>query len=748
MSTSGILSNVGLGGVKSLKDLIRTIRSCKTAAEERAIIAKESANIRSVFRENNSSARYKSVAKLLYIHLLGYPTQFGQMECLKLAASNKFSDKRLGYLGIMMLFDEHQETLTLITNSLKNDMNHPNAYVVGLALCALGNICSAEMAKDLCTEVEKHFSNANTYIKKKAILCSIKLVHKVPELQEHFSDKIKHLITTERHHGVLLSAIRLMTEFCKLNEHLRIEYAGTSQNDDLVIVSSICRILSTLSSSSGDPNAEYDVSGVSNPFLQVSILRLLRLLGHNNHRASDAMSDTLTQLGSILDMSKSAGTAVLYELVLTVIDIEADPTLQTMIINILGKFLENKDTNMRYVALNTLSRIVHVDQSSVQKHRNVILECIHDPDISIRRRALELAFGIINDTNIESICKDLLEYMELMSDQLELIPYMANNIASVADLYAPSSKWFVDTMLSVFTIAQSDVKDEAITGFLRFVSQSSSELQTYATFQLWNSLQSKRFTIKMDALIQSAAWCIGEYGQCIRISGTFEGTNFPSVSEKQLVDQLGKLLLNSKTSQSTKCYLVTSIAKLTRRFPNSVDELESILRDASRFADMESSQRISEYLYFIQHREQESIASLFDRIPPPPIPTTHRQGNKRSSAISANSTINLLSELDLMGTITQESKQVVEQTLATESHQSPSLLTLKSYGEYFAYERNGLELYFHRFIDPSNPTCIAIRAIFKNENQDHSINNVLLQVAVPKVSNIYSMIYIDNCYSL
>jgi AP-1 complex subunit gamma-1 len=51
--------------------------------------------------------------------MLGYPAHFGQIECLKLCVQPKFIDKRLGYLGIMMLLDENQETLTLVTNCLK-----------------------------------------------------------------------------------------------------------------------------------------------------------------------------------------------------------------------------------------------------------------------------------------------------------------------------------------------------------------------------------------------------------------------------------------------------------------------------------------------------------------------------------------------------------------------------------------------------------------------------------------------------
>ena len=56
-------------------------------------MAKESAALRIAFKEQDTLYRHRNVAKLLYIHMLGYPTHFGQMETLKLIAASGFPEK-------------------------------------------------------------------------------------------------------------------------------------------------------------------------------------------------------------------------------------------------------------------------------------------------------------------------------------------------------------------------------------------------------------------------------------------------------------------------------------------------------------------------------------------------------------------------------------------------------------------------------------------------------------------------------
>ena len=89
----------------------------------------------------------------LFIHMLGYSTHFGHMECLKLIATSRYSEKRIGYLALMLLLDEKQEVLMLVTNSLQADLKDSNHFVVAQALCAVANISSMEMSADVAPDV-------------------------------------------------------------------------------------------------------------------------------------------------------------------------------------------------------------------------------------------------------------------------------------------------------------------------------------------------------------------------------------------------------------------------------------------------------------------------------------------------------------------------------------------------------------------------------------------------------------------
>jgi len=181
----------------------------------------------------------------------------------------------------------------------------------------------------------------------------------------------------------------------------------------------------------------------------------------------------MVQVATNTDSSKNVGNAILYEAVLTILEIEADSGLRVMAINILGKFLGNRDNNIRsvvalmilllnskrlngfeyssrsYVALNTLNQVA-VTENAVQRHRDVVLSCLADGDVSIRRRALELSYALINEQNVQALMRELLSFLEVADNEFKL--GLTTQICLAAERYAPDKRWHIDTMLRVLQV--------------------------------------------------------------------------------------------------------------------------------------------------------------------------------------------------------------------------------------------------------------------------------------------------------
>ncbi|KAJ5385151.1 hypothetical protein N7517_003062 [Penicillium concentricum] len=600
--------------MSSLKQFIRNVRSAKTIADERAVIQKESAAIRASFREesHDSGIRRNNVAKLLYLFTLGERTHFGQIECLKLLASHRFADKRLGYLGTMLLLDENQEVLTLVTNSLKNDLNHSNQYIVGLALCTLGNIASVEMSRDLFPEVETLMSTANPYIRRKAAICAMRICRKVPDLYEHFLEKAKNLLS-DRNHGVLLCGLTLAIDLCEAEEEDE-EEGGPAGVIEMFrpLAGGLVRALKGLTTSGYAP--EHDVSGITDPFLQVKILRFLRVLGRGDVATSELINDILAQVATNTDSSKNVGNSILYEAVLTILDIEADSGLRVLGVNILGKFLANKDNNIRYVALNTLNKVVAIEPNAVQRHRNTILECLRDPDISIRRRALDLSFMLINEDNVRVLVRELLAFLEVADNEFKSV--MTTQIGIAADRFAPNKRWHMDTILRVLKLAGNYVKEQILSSFVRLIA-TTPDLQTYAVQKLYSSLKED---ISQEGLTLAATWTIGEYADSLLQGGQYEEEELvKEVRESDLVDLFTNILNSTYASQIAVEYIITASMKLTVRMsdPAQIERLRRLLSSRTADLSVEIQQRAVEYTNLFGY--DQIRRGVLERMPAPEI---------------------------------------------------------------------------------------------------------------------------------
>uniref|UniRef100_G3PMC9 AP-1 complex subunit gamma n=1 Tax=Gasterosteus aculeatus aculeatus TaxID=481459 RepID=G3PMC9_GASAC len=579
-----------------LQEMIRAIRSARTQCEERGVIQRECAAIRAQFRQADNGGRSHNLAKLLYVHMLGYPAHFGQMECVRMIASPRYSEKRVGYLGAMMLLDEKQDASLLITNSIKNDLSHSNQYVQSLALCTLACMGSAEMCRDLAPEIDRLLRASNSYIKKKAALCAVHIVRKVHELGELFVPAARSLLS-EKNHGVLHGAVVLIIELCEQNPETLERFRKT--------VPDLVQIMKGLVLSGYSP--EHDVAGISDPFLQVRILRLLRILGRNNEGASDSMNDLLAQVATNTDSTKTVGNAVLYETVLTVLDIKSESGLRVLAVNILGRFLLNNDRNIRYIAMTSLQKIVGTDHNAVQRHRGTIVDCLKDQDASVKRRALELSLALVSASNIRSMMKELLLF--LSSCPPELRAHAASGIFNAAERYAPSQRWHIDTMLHVLITAGGDVRDETVPNLIQLIT-NASELHCYTVHKLYRALL---LDISQQSLVQVACWCIGEYGDLL-LKGDCQETEPVQVTEDDALDALETVLQSHMSSPATRGFALTATMKLSTRITDNVDRIRSIVSIYGSCIDVELQQRAVEYNALFR-KYDHMRAAVLERMP-------------------------------------------------------------------------------------------------------------------------------------
>lgn len=519
--------------------------------------------------------------------------------------------------------------------------------MVGLALCTLGNIASVEMSRDLFPEIETLVSTANPYIRRKAALCAMRICRKVPDLQEHFLEKAKVLLQ-DRNHGVLLCGLTLITSMCEADD-------AEGGEEGIVemfrpVVPHLVRTLKSLTSSGYTP--EHDVSGITDPFVQVRILRLFRVLGRGDPATSEQINDILAQVATNTESTKNVGNAILYEAVLTILDIEADSGLRVLGVNILGKFLANKDNNIRYVALNTLIKVVAIEPNAVQRHRNTILECLRDPDISIRRRALDLSFTLIREDNVRVLIRELLAFLEVADTEFKSV--MTTQIGIAADRYAPNKRWQVDTMLRVIKLAGNYVKEQILSSFVRLIATSPDQ-QTYSVQNLYAALKAD---ITQEALTLIGVWVIGEYGDALLRGGSYEEEELvKEVKESDIVDLYSTILNSTYANQVVTEFIITSAMKLTTRMSDQsqIERIRRLMQSRTADLSVEIQQRAVEFGNMFGY---DAIRrGVLEKMPPPEIKeeqrvlgqaTTPAKDKRKTLKAKTNTRVAKTTESDLL----------------------------------------------------------------------------------------------------
>lgn len=473
---------------------------------------KEAAHIRDLFREGDRYFQRRNIAKLLFFHMNGYPTDFGVTECIKLCASSNFSDKRIAYLGLSILVDETEQILMLLTNSLKQDLSNADINIVTLALNVIGDVASAEMLRELIPDIETLLQSPNPQIRKKAGLAAVRAVRKLTANPEEVANIIQCIpvFFDIRSSAVHISGAALVCALCDAPQLSHEDIAGLKATVIPIIVSILSDHVTE-----GAPRRGVDMYGSihekANPFVIAKLIGALRSLLSVSIPSSPSSSSveaaTTENLGDLLvtiagqfhhktgGNSKIIQCAILYEIVRTSSYLRTHSKLRSLVMEILGRFLTHRESTVRYIALQELNGIADDDGvaslSNVPELGEKLLKALQETDSTVRRQAVDLVFRTTDATNVEQMVLEVADYVTKseVDEDGDAVRDGCEKMFVMADDFSSSVTWKVDVFIRALTLGHRYLANALITALVAFVTTTPS-VQPHAVQSLYGAILS------------------------------------------------------------------------------------------------------------------------------------------------------------------------------------------------------------------------------------------------------------------
>merc|ERR1719215_68578 len=215
------------------------------------------------------------------------------------------------------------------------------------------------------------------------------------------------------------------------------------------------------------------------------------------------------------------------------------------------------------------------------------MDCLESPDITLAHRTLELLYRMTNPHNVEFIVEKLVDFLrggqEYHSDE-HLQRNLTFKIANLAERFAPSNEWYVETITQLLEISgdipscktglnkvgnqlmqliaegEGGGEDDQEFDDSADISLRRSTVNTYIAILLSSSKPILQYP---DIFIQIMSWILGEYGY-LADKMTVEG----------ILERISQLILKKDSSAiSDNIDLSASKAMTTRYLFNAIFKL-------------------------------------------------------------------------------------------------------------------------------------------------------------------------------
>ncbi|WZZ16621.1 hypothetical protein YC2023_109710 [Brassica napus] len=552
-------SQGGFGQSKEFLDLVKSIGESRSKAEEDRIVLSEIDILKRKLLEPDVPKRKMKeyIIRLVYIEMLGHDASFGYIHAVKMTHDDNLLLKRTGYLAVTLFLDEDHDLIILIVNTIQKDLRSDNYLVVCAALNAVCRLINEETIPAVLPQVVDLLNHGKEAVRKKAIMA----------LHSEDVASYKDLVSS------FVGILKQVTER-KLPK-------------------------------------SYDYHQMPAPFIQIKLLKIMALLSSGDKSASEMMYMVLGDLFRKCDSSTNIGNAILYECIRCISCIIPSPKLLEDAAEAISKFLKSDSHNLKYMGIDGLGRLIKISSDIAEQHQLAVIDCLEDPDDTLKRKTFELLYKMTKSSNVEVIVDRMIDYMISINDN-HYKTEIASRCVELAEQFAPSNQWFIQIMNKVFEHAGDLVNIKVAHNLMRLIAEGFGEDDDDADNKLRLSAVESYLQIisepKLPSLfLQVISWVLGEYG-------TADGKYSASYISGKLCDVADAY----SSDETVKGYAVTALMKIyafeiaSWRKVDVLPECQSLIEEllASHSTDLQQRAYELQALLALDARAVESILPL------------------------------------------------------------------------------------------------------------------------------------------
>ncbi|XP_073028314.1 AP-4 complex subunit epsilon-like [Primulina eburnea] len=536
-------SQGGFGQSKEFLDLIKSIGEARSKAEEDRIVLREIETLKARLASPNTS-KYKLkeyLIRLLYVEMLGHDASFGYIHAVKMTHDENLLLKRTGYLTVTLFLNEDHDLIILIVNTIQKDLKSDNYLVVCAALNAVCRLINEETIPAVLPQVVELLGHHKEAVRRKAVMALHRFYQRAPGSVSHLISNFRKRLC-DNDPGVMGATLYPLFDLIMTD---------VDSYKDLVI--SFVNILKQVAERRLPKS--YDYHQMPAPFIQIKLLKILAVLGSGDKKASEQMYTMVGDIITKCDSTSNIGNAILYECICCVSSLHPNPKLLEAAADAISKFLKSDSHNLKYLGIDALSRLIKISPEIAEQHQLAVIDCLEDPDDTLKRKTFELLYKMTKSSNVEVIVDRMINYMISINDN-HYKTEIASRCVELAEQFAPSNQWFIQAMNKVFEHAGDVVDTKVAHNLMKLIAEGFGQDDSAADSLLISSAVESYLGIMGEpklpsTFLQVICWVLGEYG-------TADGRYSASYISGKLCD----VAEAHSTDDTVKAYAVTALMKI------------------------------------------------------------------------------------------------------------------------------------------------------------------------------------------